>query len=79
MVMKGIQKPIAVPSIRVSLGVALITTVTTMRAIAPTVASPRFTTVVCLGLYFICRTEFFGTRNNKENRNFQVNGINLLT
>lgn len=57
MIGNGPQKPVTIPTIRVSLGVAIIITATTTRAVATAPAPPMPSATMPSGLYFICRTE----------------------
>ena len=57
MILNGAQKPLAIPTIRVSIEVATIAAATTTRAVASTVSPPMLATTLCSGLHFICRTE----------------------
>ena len=57
MILNGAQKPLAFPTIRVSLEVATIATATTTRDLALIVGPPVPTRALHSGLHFICRAE----------------------
>ena len=57
MIGNGAQKPLAIPTLRVSIEVATLTAAAATRAIVAAVAPPVPTTTLRSGLHFICRTE----------------------